>query len=76
MARAHARVEPVLQPLRDRVLFLKHNLNARALGALTKELGTVRPVSTAGRRHAAVDRRGRPFIADMERDEAGEGRIR
>jgi hypothetical protein len=31
----------VLKPLRDRVLFLKHNLNARALGALTKELAAV-----------------------------------
>jgi hypothetical protein len=41
MSRAQKRVEPVLQPLRDRVLFLKHNLNARALGALTKELDGV-----------------------------------
>src|SRR5688572_22628888 len=42
MVKAHARVEPILVPLRDRVLFLKHNLNARALGALTRELDTVR----------------------------------
>jgi hypothetical protein len=41
MTRAQKRVEPVLEPLRDRVLFLKHNLNARALGALTKELDGV-----------------------------------
>jgi hypothetical protein len=41
MTRAQERVEPVLEPLRDRVLFLKHNLNARALGALTKELDGV-----------------------------------
>jgi Protein of unknown function (DUF2959) len=41
MDAARARVEPVLEPLRDRVLFLKHNLNARALGALTKELDEV-----------------------------------
>ena len=38
MTGAQKRIEPVLKPLRDRVLFLKHNLNARALGALTKEL--------------------------------------
>jgi hypothetical protein len=38
MERAEARVEPVLRPLRDRVLFLKHNLNARAIGALSNEL--------------------------------------
>ena len=77
MARAHARVEPILQPLRDRVLFLKHNLNARALGALTKELGTVRIgvdelVVDMQRSIADAD----AFIADMERDEAGEGRVK
>jgi len=38
MERAERRLEPVLRPLRDRVLFLKHNLNARAIGALDKEL--------------------------------------
>ena len=34
MARAQQRVEPVLKPLRDRVLFLKHNLNAAAIASL------------------------------------------
>lgn len=41
MSRVEQRIDPVLKPLRDRVLFLKHNLNARALGALTKELGAL-----------------------------------
>lgn len=41
MARVERRIDPVLKPLRDRVLFLKHNLNARALGALSKELGAL-----------------------------------
>jgi len=41
MTRAQQRVDPVLKPLRDRVLFLKHNLNARAMGALSKELDSV-----------------------------------
>ena len=41
MDKVARRTEPVLEPLRDRVLFLKHNLNARALGALTRELTTV-----------------------------------
>ncbi len=72
MARAHARVEPILRPLRDRVLFLKHNLNARALGALTRELGTVRTgvdelVADMQRSVAEAD----AFIAEMERDTAG-----
>ena len=38
MERVEKKIDPVLKPLRDRVLFLKHNLNARALGALSKEL--------------------------------------
>ena len=42
MQRAEKRVDPVLQPLRDRVLFLKHNLNAAALGALDRELLVLR----------------------------------
>jgi hypothetical protein len=42
MEHAEKRVEPVLQPLRDRVLFLKHNLNAAAVGALDKELLALR----------------------------------
>lgn len=42
MERAEKLVDPVLKPLRDRVLFLKHNLNALAIGALSKELVQVR----------------------------------
>jgi hypothetical protein len=34
MDRAAARMDPVLSRLNDQVLFLKHNLNARALGSL------------------------------------------
>jgi len=72
MARAHARVEPVLKPLRDRVLFLKHNLNARALGSLTKELDTVRTgvdelVADMQRSIAEAD----AFIASMEKSGTG-----
>ncbi len=38
MRRAEARIEPVLDAFRDQVLFLKHNLNARAVAALQNEL--------------------------------------
>lgn len=41
MWRAESRIEPVLRPLRDQVLFLKHNLNARAVASLEGELVTV-----------------------------------
>ncbi len=38
MKRAEAKIDPVLAPLRDEVLFLKHNLNARAISSLKGEL--------------------------------------
>lgn len=37
MARAESRLAPVLRDLKDYVLYLKHNLNARSIGALKKE---------------------------------------
>ncbi len=42
MKRAEAKIEPVLRPLRDQVLYLKHNLNARAITSLETELVTVK----------------------------------
>jgi hypothetical protein len=74
MTRAQARVEPILRPLRDRVLFLKHNLNARALGSLTRELDTVRTgvdelVADMQRSIADAD----AFIAQMEKESAAAG---
>jgi phosphatidylserine/phosphatidylglycerophosphate/cardiolipin synthase-like enzyme len=41
MKKAESRIDPVLQPLRDQVLFLKHNLNAKAIGSLTDEVAAV-----------------------------------
>jgi hypothetical protein len=41
MKRAESRLEPALIPLRDQVLFLKHNLNARAIAGLSSEVVTV-----------------------------------
>ena len=38
MKRAESKLEPALVPLRDQVLFLKHNLNARAIAGLSAEL--------------------------------------
>lgn len=54
MNAAESRLEPVLQPLRDQVLYLKHNLNAQAIGALGDELTSVQ---------GQVDR----LVADMEK---------
>ena len=37
MARAEQSMEPVLRQFRDQVLYLKHNLNAQAIGSLKGE---------------------------------------
>jgi hypothetical protein len=41
MRRAEARMAPVLETFEDHVLYLKHNLNARAVASLEGELGSV-----------------------------------
>ena len=41
MQRAEQRMTPVLNALRDNTLFLKHNLNASAIGSLQGEFGSL-----------------------------------
>ena len=41
MRRAESRIDPVLTTFRDQVLFLKHNLNARAIASLGSELSSI-----------------------------------
>lgn len=41
MKNAESKLEPVLVSMRDQVLFLKHNLNARAIAGLSSELASV-----------------------------------
>ena len=41
MKRAESKLEPALAPLRDQVLFMKHNLNARAIAGLSDEVVSV-----------------------------------
>lgn len=41
MRRAEATMDPVLESFQDQVLVLKHNLNARAIGALKGELANI-----------------------------------
>jgi chromosome segregation ATPase len=38
MRRAESKLDPALRPLRDQVLYLKHNLNARAIAGLQGEV--------------------------------------
>lgn len=67
MKRAEAKIDPVLQPLRDDVLFLKHNLNAKAIGELDGELSVITEhvdvlVQDLQRAVSEADR----FIAEMQ----------
>ena len=69
MNRAEQRIDPVLRPLRDEVLYLKHNLNARALAAMKGELVKVdaqvdRLVRDMNRSIAEADK----FIETMEKE--------
>ena len=41
MRRAEARIQPVLDPFRDQVLWLKHNLNAQAIASLQGEISVI-----------------------------------
>ena len=41
MKRAEAKMQPVLAAFHDQVLFLKHNLNARAIASLKGNLASI-----------------------------------
>ncbi|HFQ91883.1 MAG TPA: DUF2959 domain-containing protein [Chromatiales bacterium] len=53
MVKAEKRMDKVLVRFRDHVLYLKHNLNARAIGSLDAEV-------------ASIDREVKRLIADMQ----------
>lgn len=69
MKRAEARMQPVLSALQDNVLFLKHNLNARAIGALKGELDGIRQdVDLMIKEMTTAIQESDRFIADMKQD--------
>ena len=41
MRRAESKMPPVLRVLQDNVLYLKHNLNAKAVGAISGEFSVL-----------------------------------
>jgi len=67
MKRAEGKLEPALQPLRDQVLFLKHNLNAQAIAGIRGEV--VRVDAQVTELVAELDRaiaEANRFIAGLE----------
>jgi hypothetical protein len=67
MRTAESKIEPVLSPLRDQVLFLKHNLNAKAVAALDTELVSVETnVAALVRDMQAAVREADQFLASMQ----------
>ena len=67
MRNSEATIEPVLATLKDQVLYLKHNLNARAISSLNGELQTVN--TDVERLIKAMEKsigESRSFIANMK----------
>lgn len=68
MKRAESRLEPALIPLRDQVLFLKHNLNARAIAGLNSEVVSVQTnVDNLVRDMELAIAQADAFIASLEK---------
>ena len=69
MRKAETSVEPVLNTLKDNVLYLKHNLNARAIASLKSELGTVNQdvAALVATMQSAIDE-SNAFIAELKQD--------
>lgn len=67
MRRAESSVNPVLDTLKDNVLYLKHNLNARAIASLKSELGAVNEdvAALVATMQSAIDE-SNAFIAELQ----------
>ncbi|HSG89554.1 MAG TPA: DUF2959 domain-containing protein [Pseudomonadales bacterium] len=69
MWRAEARIAPVLDAYRDQVLYLKHNLNARAIASLRGELTSIESdVAVLVREMEVAIAESNDFIAQMQTD--------
>lgn len=67
MRNAESKMTPVLSALQDNVLYLKHNLNASAIGALQGELSTIENnVAQLLRQMNAAIEESDAFIASMK----------
>lgn len=67
MYRAEKSMDPVLKIFRDNVLFLKHNLNAQAIGSLQDEFANLEmEIDTLIARMSTAIESSNAFIADMQ----------
>lgn len=67
MQRAESRLDPVLKLFQDQVLFLKHNLNARAIGSLEVERGRIEErVATLIKEMETAISEADAFIAELQ----------
>lgn len=67
MRRAESRMDPVLKAFRDQVLFLKHNLNARAVAALEGNVVEIEDdVAALVREMQTAIREAEDFVASMQ----------
>jgi hypothetical protein len=67
MRQAESTMQPVLNNFRDNVLFLKHNLNAQAIGSLRGEFGNLKAdINNLIERMNQSIKRSNEFIRDMQ----------
>ncbi|MCC6144695.1 MAG: DUF2959 domain-containing protein [Candidatus Hydrogenedentes bacterium] len=72
MKRAESKIDPVLEPFQDHVLFLKHNLNAKAIASLQDELGNVEEdVALLIQDMEASIAEANQFVKEMEENSEG-----
>ncbi len=69
MKSAEARMQPVLDAFNDQVLFLKHNLNARAIASLDREVASVQSdvARLIDEMNASIEE-ANAFIAEMAKE--------
>ncbi|MBW2442418.1 MAG: DUF2959 domain-containing protein [Deltaproteobacteria bacterium] len=69
MRRAESKMDPVLTAFHDQVLYLKHNLNAKAIASLQTELGSVEAeVASLIRDMEASIKEADAFIGALEKE--------
>ena len=69
MKKAEAKLDPALTPLRDQVLFMKHNLNAKAIAGLSEEVVNVQTnVDSLVRDIDAAVAQADKFIASLKEE--------